>query len=138
MRASHSSIRVTCGNPSTKNDKNGPKSANSTSRIMSDIPQLKSIELFIGWYLSFSSATPHVDTVEEGGSGPGLQQDGTTMRGVKHEFVRIAVHPQRLTPIFEPANTKGHAPASTRNLRRIDDSGKCDLGSKNTSSHSKT
>ena len=42
-----------------------------------------------------------------------------TMRGVKHEFVRIVVHPQSLTSVSEPANTKGHAPASTRKLGRI-------------------
>ena len=29
------------------------------------------------------------------------------MRGVKHESVRVPMHPERLTPIFEPANTQG-------------------------------
>ena len=41
------------------------------------------------------------------------------MRGVKHDFVRVAMHAGRLTPIFEPANIPRQAVASTRNLGRI-------------------
>ena len=29
------------------------------------------------------------------------------MRGVKHDFVRVSMHPERLTPMFEPANIQG-------------------------------
>ena len=49
----------------------------------------------------------------------GGSKDGNIMRGVKHDFVRVSMHPERLTPILEPANIPRQAAASTRKLGRI-------------------